>query len=125
MSSSLPPSRTSREDSKAQETAQYFPPSPGSRASLAGLPTELHLHITQYLSYPDALSLKHTSRHFYYLVDTGVKLKVAWLMERRSLHLDCLNDRRCDLRSDLRFCRGSVKYVTMAAPPCAPFKYLK
>lgn len=81
------------------------------RASLAGLPTELHLLIAAHLTYPDALSLKFTSRHFFYLVDTGVNLKVAWLMERRSLHLECPNDKRCDLGSDLRFCRGSVKYV--------------
>jgi hypothetical protein len=72
------------------------------------LPTELHLAIAQHLIYPDALSLKHTSRHFYSLVFTGVKLKVEWLVERRSLHLECPNDRRCDLGSDLRFCRGSV-----------------
>ncbi|KAI0435268.1 F-box domain-containing protein [Xylaria sp. FL1042] len=87
------------------------PLKPGSRASLAGLPTELHLLISKHLTYPDALSLKHTSRHFYYLVDTGVRLKVDWLMERRSLHLECPNDRRCDLRSDLGFCRGSVKLL--------------
>ncbi|KAI1273586.1 F-box domain-containing protein [Xylaria sp. FL0933] len=87
------------------------PPKSGSKASLAGLPTELHILISKHLTYPDALSLKHTSRHFFYLVDTGVRLKVDWLMERRSLHLDCPNDRRCDLRSDLGFCRGSVKLL--------------
>lgn len=32
-------------------------------------------------------------------------------MERRLLHLECPSDQRCDLGSDLRFCRGSVKYV--------------
>lgn len=72
------------------------------------LPTEIHLAISRMLIYPDALSLKHTNAHFYSLVDTGVNLKVEWLMERRSLHLECPNDRRCDLGSDLRFCRGSV-----------------
>ncbi|ORY58092.1 uncharacterized protein BCR38DRAFT_300294, partial [Pseudomassariella vexata] len=72
------------------------------------LPPELHLLISSHLIYPDALSLKHTSRHFFHLVDTGVKLKVDWLMERRLLHLECPNDRRCDLGSDLKFCRGSV-----------------
>jgi hypothetical protein len=76
---------------------------------LASLPTEIHLLISKELIYPDALSLKHTCRYFYYLVDTGVKLKVAWLMERRSLHLECPNDKRCDLGSDLKFCRGSVR----------------
>ncbi|KAM6521417.1 hypothetical protein FSOLCH5_006173 [Fusarium solani] len=72
------------------------------------LPTEIHLAISRMLIYPDALSLKHTNAHFYSLVDTGVNLKVEWLVERRSLHLECPNDRRCDLGSDLRFCRGSV-----------------
>ncbi|KAH6958466.1 hypothetical protein DER45DRAFT_224089 [Fusarium avenaceum] len=72
------------------------------------LPTEIHLAVSKFLIYPDALSLKHTNAHFYSLVDTGINLKVEWLVERRSLHLECPNDRRCDLGSDLRFCRGSV-----------------
>lgn len=73
------------------------------------LPPEIHLSISQQLTYPDALSLKHTCRYFYHLVDTGVKLKVAWLVERHLLHLECPNDRRCSLRSDGEFCRGSVR----------------
>ena len=77
--------------------------------TLLDLPPEIHLLISKYLIYPDALSLKHTNRHFYTLVDTGVKLKIDWLVERRLLHLECPNDRRCDLGSDLRFCRGSVR----------------
>ncbi|KAH6895647.1 hypothetical protein B0T10DRAFT_478553 [Thelonectria olida] len=79
-----------------------------SELTLMSLPTEIHLAISKFLIYPDALSLKHTNAHFYSLVDTGVNLKVEWLVERRSLHLECPNDRRCDLGSDLRFCRGSV-----------------
>ncbi|ETS82867.1 hypothetical protein PFICI_04743 [Pestalotiopsis fici W106-1] len=86
---------------------QQQQPSP----SLDDLPAEIHLLISKQLIYPDALSLKHTSRYFYSLVDTGIKLKVAWLMERRSLHLECPNDRRCDLGSDLKFCRGSVRLL--------------
>ncbi|RGP74249.1 f-box domain-containing [Fusarium longipes] len=78
------------------------------KLELMSLPTEIHLAISEYLIYPDALSLKHTNAHFYSLVDTGINLKVEWLVERRSLHLECPNDRRCDLGSDLRFCRGSV-----------------
>lgn len=83
---------------------------PGRRSSanFMDLPPELHLLISKELIYPDALSLKHTSRYFYNLVYTGVRLKVAWLMERRMLHLDCPNDRKCILRTDLEFCRGSV-----------------
>ncbi|KAJ4209872.1 hypothetical protein NW767_000150 [Fusarium falciforme] len=78
------------------------------KVTFMALPTEIHLAISRMLIYPDALSLKHTNAHFYSLVDTGVNLKVEWLVERRSLHLECPNDRRCDLGSDLRFCRGSV-----------------
>ncbi|QPC63920.1 hypothetical protein HYE67_006151 [Fusarium culmorum] len=77
------------------------------RLELMSLPTEIHLAISEVLIYPDALSLKHTNAHFYSLVDTGINLKVEWLVERRSLHLECPNDRRCDLGSDLRFCRGT------------------
>lgn len=75
---------------------------------LADLPPEIQLLISQQLIYPDALSLKHTCRQFYSLVDTGVRLKVEWLVQRRSLHLECPNKTGCDLGSDLRFCRGSV-----------------
>jgi hypothetical protein len=82
----------------------------GPTPSLSSLPPELHLLIASYLIYPDALSLKHTSRHFYHLVDTGIKLKIDWLVERRQLHLECPNNTKCDLGSDLRFCRGSVRY---------------
>ncbi|KXJ88119.1 hypothetical protein Micbo1qcDRAFT_166767 [Microdochium bolleyi] len=80
-------------------------------ASFHDLPPEIHLAISGYLIYPDALSLKHTCRYLYLLVDTGVRLKIDWLIERRSLHLECPNDRRCDLGSDLKFCRGSVRLL--------------
>lgn len=79
--------------------------------SLLDLPPELHLIISEQLTYPDALSLRHVNRYFYRLVDTGIELKIDWLVERRRLHLECPNNTRCDLGSDLRFCRGSVKYV--------------
>ncbi|KAH8880302.1 hypothetical protein GQ53DRAFT_545919 [Thozetella sp. PMI_491] len=78
---------------------------------LLDLPPEIHILISQQLIYPDALSLKHTSRYFYHLVNTGVKLKIEWLIARRRLHLECPNNQRCDLGSDLRFCRGSVKLL--------------
>ncbi|KAL6353505.1 hypothetical protein LRP88_14000 [Fusarium phalaenopsidis] len=64
------------------------------KVTFMALPTEIHLAISRMLIYPDALSLKHTNAHFYSLVDTGVNLKVEWLVERRSLHLECPNDRR-------------------------------
>src|SRR5688572_21912034 len=53
--------------------------------SLMTLPTELHIIISKHLAYPDALAFKHTNRHFYSFVDTGIKLKVAWLVHRRQL----------------------------------------
>jgi hypothetical protein len=86
--------------------------------SLMDLPPEIHLLISDQLIYPDALSLRHVNRHFYYLVDTGIKLKIDWLVERRRLHLECPNNQRCDLGSDLRFCRGSVRSVVSCPALC-------
>ncbi|KAL2760346.1 hypothetical protein ACRALDRAFT_1067082 [Sodiomyces alcalophilus JCM 7366] len=86
-------------------------PKPKETPTFTSLPTELHLLVASHLTYPDALSLKHVNRHFYHIVDTGVSLKVAWLVERRLLHLEWPNDRRCDLGSDLKFCRGSVRLL--------------
>ncbi|KAH6608446.1 hypothetical protein Trco_001792 [Trichoderma cornu-damae] len=83
------------------------------RASFLALPTEIHLQISKLLIYPDALSLKYTNRYFHSFVDTGINLKVDWLVERRRLHLECPNTRRCDLGTDLKFCRGSVARLLM------------
>ncbi|QKX61777.1 uncharacterized protein TRUGW13939_08933 [Talaromyces rugulosus] len=60
-----------------------------SAKNLMDLPTELHIHISSFLSYPDALALKHTSRLFYLVVDTGVELKIDWLVERFERKLEC------------------------------------
>jgi hypothetical protein len=84
---------------------------PEQATTFMSLPTELHLLISKHLIYPDALSLKHTNRHFFNIVYTGVHLKIDWLIERRRLHLDCPNDQKCELGSDLRFCRGSIGYA--------------
>lgn len=101
------------EDDDDQLSDLDFPSTTESpeEATFDSLPAEIHLLICKELTYPDALSLKHTSRYFYGLVDTGVRLKVAWLMERRMLHLDCPNDKKCILKTDLEFCRGSVRWV--------------
>lgn len=101
-----------------EKAGQSFTSRP--RVTLMDLPTEIHVLVSKELIYPDALSLKHTSRYFYSWVDTGVRLKVAWLVERRELHLDCPNDRRCNLRTDLEFCRGSVTSVTTPSSPLTP-----
>ncbi|KAK4161091.1 hypothetical protein QBC43DRAFT_107905 [Cladorrhinum sp. PSN259] len=100
--------------SHATSATSSVPPGPEphrEEAEFSTLPPEIHLLISSHLIYPDALSLKHTNRYFYRLVDTGVRLKVEWLMERRKLHLECPSNQRCDLGSDLRFCRGSVKLL--------------
>jgi hypothetical protein len=81
------------------------------KTTLMSLPPELHLLISKNLTYPDALSLKHTSQHFHSVVYTGLNLKIEWLIERRRLHLDCPHDKGCELGSDLKFCRGSVRSV--------------
>ncbi|CRG89219.1 hypothetical protein PISL3812_06255 [Talaromyces islandicus] len=47
-----------------------------SAKNLMDLPTELHIHIASFLSYPDALALKHSCSHFSSFVDTGVEIKI-------------------------------------------------
>ncbi|CRK14795.1 hypothetical protein BN1708_011256 [Verticillium longisporum] len=102
---------TTQNDSENEELppSEDTPPPP---PTLPTLPPELQSLITAHLSYPDALSLKHTNRHFFQTTDTGVRLKVAWLLERRDQRLACPScGRGCDLASDLRFCRGGVGRV--------------
>ncbi|KAL4806582.1 hypothetical protein BDV18DRAFT_117863 [Aspergillus unguis] len=77
---------------------------------LMALPTELHLHISTYLSYPDALALKHTCRHFYSLVYTGVHLKVDWLVERFERKLECPME-KCSFRTDEAFCNWRIRRI--------------
>ncbi|KAF7942905.1 uncharacterized protein EAE97_006359 [Botrytis byssoidea] len=79
-----------------------------TKLNLLDLPQEIQVLIISHLIYPDALSLKHTNRHFYSFVYTGLHLKIEWLIQRRRLHLDCPSDSKCELGSDVRFCRGSV-----------------
>lgn len=81
--------------------------------SLMDLPDEIHLLITSNLIYPDALSLKHSSRHFYNIVNTGVNLKIEWLIARRQLHLECPHDGPCILNTDRDFCRGSIRLLML------------
>ncbi|KAL1985840.1 hypothetical protein VTN96DRAFT_7332 [Rasamsonia emersonii] len=78
--------------------------------SLMRLPTELHLHIASYLPYPDALALKHTCRHFYSLVYTGVHLKVDWLVERYEKKLECPME-KCSFRTDEAFCNWRIRRI--------------
>ncbi|KUI69002.1 hypothetical protein VM1G_11549 [Cytospora mali] len=59
---------------REREPEPVSPSRPGG-AGLMDLPPEIHLLISKELIYPDALSLKHTSRYFYSLIYTGVSLK--------------------------------------------------
>ncbi|PYH92675.1 hypothetical protein BO71DRAFT_451269 [Aspergillus ellipticus CBS 707.79] len=74
------------------------------------LPTELHLHISTFLTYPDALALKHTCRHFYSLVYTGVHLKVDWFVERFERKLECPME-KCSFRTDEAFCNKRIRGI--------------
>lgn len=74
------------------------------------LPPELHTMISSYLSYPDALALKHTCRHFNSLVYTGVHLKVDWLVERYERRLECPME-KCSLQTDESFCNWHVRRI--------------
>ncbi|PWY88580.1 hypothetical protein BO94DRAFT_44462 [Aspergillus sclerotioniger CBS 115572] len=77
---------------------------------LLDLPTELHLHISTFLTYPDALALKHTCRHFYSLVYTGVHLKVDWFVERFERKLECPME-KCSFRTDEAFCNKRIRGI--------------
>lgn len=90
-------------------------PSPISPLSapptLSTLPPELYSLILPHLPYPDALSLKHTSRQFYTMVDTSIRSKVAWLLDRHTRGLQCPR-KKCILKTDASFCEsggGEVK----------------
>lgn len=74
------------------------------------LPTELHILISTCLPYPDALALKHTCRHFYHLVYTGVHLKVDWLVDRFEKKLDCPLE-KCSFRTDEAFCNARIRKI--------------
>ncbi|KAJ5774808.1 hypothetical protein N7457_009704 [Penicillium paradoxum] len=78
--------------------------------SLVTLPSELHIQLSSYLCYPDALALKHSSRQFYYLVYTGVRLKVDWLVERFERRLECPME-KCSFITDESFCNGRVRRI--------------
>ncbi|KAJ5753083.1 hypothetical protein N7520_010000 [Penicillium odoratum] len=77
---------------------------------LLDLPSEIHMQITSFLSYPDALALKHTSRYFYDMVYTGVHLKVEWLVERFERKLECPME-KCSFRTDESFCNERVRQI--------------
>ena len=75
------------------------------------LPPELHSMISSYLSYPDALALKHTCRDFNSLVYTGVRLKVDWMLERSKRRLERPMEEECSFQTDRSFCNGRVRRI--------------
>lgn len=77
------------------------------------LPVELQLLIIPNLPYPDALALKHTHPQFYNIVDTSVRLKVAWLLDRKSRKLSSPQE-KCVMKTDTAFCTsggGQVRRI--------------
>ncbi|KAJ5975592.1 hypothetical protein N7481_009299 [Penicillium waksmanii] len=78
--------------------------------ALMNLPTELHIQVAGHLSYPDALALKHSCRHFYSIVYTGVHLKVDWLVERFERKLECPME-KCSFRTDEAFCNWRIRRI--------------
>ncbi|CEO59316.1 Putative F-box domain protein [Penicillium brasilianum] len=80
------------------------------RINLMDLPLELHIQIASFLSYPDALALKHSCSHFYYMIYTGVHLKVDWLVERFERKLECPME-KCSFRTDEAFCNWRIRRI--------------
>lgn len=100
----------SENKSKNMEPSQSPSGPQSTSANLMTLPSELHIQISTYLSYPDALALKHSSRHFYSIVFTGVRLKVDWLIERFEHKLECPME-KCSFSTDESFCNGRVRGI--------------
>lgn len=85
--------------------AKPTPPSATSFFPLLSVPPELLDLIVAELLYPDTLALKHSSRALYPLVDTSVRIKVAWLVSRHERGLAGPR-RKCVLKTDGAFCAG-------------------
>ncbi|KAI4196793.1 MAG: hypothetical protein LQ348_002236 [Seirophora lacunosa] len=80
--------------------------SPPTRPTFSSLPAEIHSLILPHLPYPDALSLKYTSPYFYTIVDTSIRVKVSWLIDRQARGLPC-PQKKCILKTDAAFCQSS------------------
>lgn len=68
-------------------------PSATSAPALLTVPPEVLLSLSSYLPYPDVLALRLTHPRFYYssllATDRNIRLKVAWLLERKVRGLPC------------------------------------
>lgn len=71
---------------------------------LLDLPSELVSHISSHVTYPDSLSLKHTCKYFQHTIDTNVRDRVSWLLERTKLGLPIPHAQKCNLKTDAGFC---------------------
>lgn len=71
---------------------------------LLDLPSELVCHIAGEVTYPDSLSLKFTCKYFYDTIDTSVKDRIHWLLERNRLGLPIPHAQKCTFKTDAGFC---------------------
>lgn len=90
-------------------------PSPAP-SPLILLPLELLPYIAVHLPYPDLLALRHSHPHFYYSpylnTNTNIRLKVAWLIDRKDRGLALpegspSRGKSLILKTDREFCRSA------------------
>ncbi|EHY54264.1 uncharacterized protein HMPREF1120_02435 [Exophiala dermatitidis NIH/UT8656] len=72
---------------------------------ILALPPELHLMVTQELSYPDVLALKLCHPYFHGLLDreTTIQSRVQWIVDRARLGLPIPRSTKVSFRSDASF----------------------
>ncbi|KAJ5901812.1 hypothetical protein N7495_002340 [Penicillium taxi] len=97
-------------DEATQNSDTVTVKSRSNHTNLMDFPAELQLEIASYLTYPDALALKHTCSYFYALVYTGVHLKVDWFVERFEHKLECPME-KCSFRTDEAFCNARIQHI--------------
>ena len=68
------------------------------------LPAEIQHQIFKDLQYPDLLSLKLANGYFYNTVETTVRDRADWLLDRAQRSLMIPRQSKCLLRSDAEFC---------------------
>ena len=73
-------------------------------ASLCYLPAEIQIQIHEYLTYPDLLALRLSSRYFYDTLETTIERRVDWLLKRKACKLPVPEYSSCRFGSDQDFC---------------------
>ena len=85
---------------------------------LLRLPADLLPHLRAYLPYPDLLALRHTHPYFYYSplvsTNTNVRLKIAWLVDRKERGLPCPTHTSTLFKTDREFCASTEVKLIMA-----------